>query len=165
MTVCPCGTGRSLDECCGPIVNGASALTAEALMRARYTAFVSGHPGDFALESLAPEKRAEFDAKEVANSAKGLEPLGIEVLASSDGGEEDETGTIEYVARFRVKGHGQPQTHDHHELASFRKEDGRWLYVDGQMNPKKEPRQVVRIGRNDPCPCGSGKKYKKCCGA
>ena len=23
----------------------------------------------------------------------------------------------------------------------------------------------VRIGRNDPCPCGSGKKYKKCCGA
>ncbi len=27
------------------------------------------------------------------------------------------------------------------------------------------PRRVVRIGRNDPCPCGSGKKYKKCCGA
>jgi preprotein translocase subunit SecA len=25
-------------------------------------------------------------------------------------------------------------------------------------------RQVEKVGRNDPCPCGSGKKYKKCCG-
>ncbi|HHY05791.1 MAG TPA: preprotein translocase subunit SecA [Clostridia bacterium] len=30
---------------------------------------------------------------------------------------------------------------------------------------KKEPRRVKKIGRNDPCPCGSGKKYKKCCGS
>ena len=29
---------------------------------------------------------------------------------------------------------------------------------------KKQPRRVQKIGRNDPCPCGSGKKYKKCCG-
>ena len=30
--------------------------------------------------------------------------------------------------------------------------------------PKRQPRKVVKIGRNDPCPCGSGKKYKVCCG-
>ncbi len=30
--------------------------------------------------------------------------------------------------------------------------------------PKQEPIRVQKIGRNDPCPCGSGKKYKKCCG-
>ena len=30
--------------------------------------------------------------------------------------------------------------------------------------PKKQPRKVTKIGRNDPCPCGSGKKYKNCCG-
>lgn len=30
---------------------------------------------------------------------------------------------------------------------------------------KPDPVRVVKIGRNDPCPCGSGKKYKKCCGA
>ena len=29
---------------------------------------------------------------------------------------------------------------------------------------KKQPRRVQKVGRNDPCPCGSGKKYKKCCG-
>lgn len=31
--------------------------------------------------------------------------------------------------------------------------------------PIQAPVRVVQIGRNDPCPCGSGKKYKKCCGA
>jgi preprotein translocase subunit SecA len=30
--------------------------------------------------------------------------------------------------------------------------------------PKKQPRHVKKVGRNDPCPCGSGKKYKNCCG-
>mgnify|MGYP001124035721 CR=1 FL=1 len=30
--------------------------------------------------------------------------------------------------------------------------------------PKKQPVKVNKIGRNDPCPCGSGKKFKKCCG-
>ena len=29
---------------------------------------------------------------------------------------------------------------------------------------KKQPRKVVKVGRNDPCPCGSGKKFKQCCG-
>ena len=52
-----------------------------------------------------------------------------------------------------------------HELASFRREEGRWVYVDGDMNPKGPPRQVAKVGRNEPCPCGSGKKYKKCCAA
>ncbi|HSV29430.1 MAG TPA: YchJ family metal-binding protein, partial [Candidatus Omnitrophota bacterium] len=77
------------------------------------------------------------------------------------GGADDETGSVEYVARFKIRG----QAHAHHELATFRKEDGRWLYVDGEVNPKTAPRQVAKVGRNDPCPCGSGQKYKKCCGA
>ena len=34
----------------------------------------------------------------------------------------------------------------------------------GDGTVKKQPRKVQKIGRNDPCPCGSGKKYKKCCG-
>jgi SEC-C motif-containing protein len=35
----------------------------------------------------------------------------------------------------------------------------------GEVNPKDPPRRVEKVGRNDPCPCGSGKKFKKCCGA
>ena len=36
--------------------------------------------------------------------------------------------------------------------------------VGGDGTVKKQPRRVQKIGRNDPCPCGSGKKYKNCCG-
>ena len=36
--------------------------------------------------------------------------------------------------------------------------------VGGDGTVKKQPRKVTKIGRNDPCPCGSGKKYKQCCG-
>ena len=45
-------------------------------------------------------------------------------------------------------------------------EDGRWVYT-GQVNEsgKTVRREAPKVGRNDPCPCGSGKKYKKCCGA
>jgi SEC-C motif-containing protein len=43
--------------------------------------------------------------------------------------------------------------------------DGEWRYDESEVNPKPPPVRVEKIGRNDPCPCGSGKKYKKCCGA
>ena len=39
------------------------------------------------------------------------------------------------------------------------------LYEATDMVSRAEPlRTAVKVGRNDPCPCGSGKKYKKCCG-
>ena len=34
----------------------------------------------------------------------------------------------------------------------------------GKEQAKKQPKRVQKVGRNDPCPCGSGKKYKNCCG-
>ena len=37
-----------------------------------------------------------------------------------------------------------------------------WACFD---QPQKKPRKKVKVGRNDPCPCGSGKKYKRCCGS
>lgn len=45
-------------------------------------------------------------------------------------------------------------------------EMGRKLYRFAQaMEAQREPVRVTRTGRNEPCPCGSGRKYKKCCGA
>ena len=54
---------------------------------------------------------------------------------------------------------------EHREHATFRKIDGEWRFIDGVIE-SNEPyrREEPKIGRNDPCPCGSGKKYKKCCG-
>ncbi len=48
-----------------------------------------------------------------------------------------------------------------HERSRFVNENGRWYYLDGEMLP---PLEVDKPGRNSPCPCGSGKKYKRCCG-
>ena len=36
---------------------------------------------------------------------------------------------------------------------------------NAQENEKKNDQQLKKVGRNEPCPCGSGKKYKHCCGA
>jgi SEC-C motif domain protein len=156
MKVCPCGSGDSFEECCGPIVRGAPAATAQALMRSRYSAFTLG-AFDHLESSLAPESRTQFSRTAAETMFKGVEWLGLEVRRVADGGAEDQTGTVEFVARFRESGREQV----HHELASFRRDRGDWVYVDGKLLP----RQVAKVGRNDPCPCGSGKKFKKCCGA
>lgn len=36
--------------------------------------------------------------------------------------------------------------------------------IDGSSGKQQVQKLSVKVGRNDPCPCGSGKKYKKCCG-
>ena len=86
---------------------------------------------------------------------------GLHIESVKDGGLDDKTGTVIFSARFRMAGQEQV----HREISQFRKEGGRWLYVNGNTNPPVEQRHVEKIGRNDPCFCGSGKKYKKCCGA
>jgi SEC-C motif-containing protein len=56
--------------------------------------------------------------------------------------------------------------HDHREHSLFEKENGEWRFLDAQAG--KTPtlrREEPKVGRNDPCSCGSGKKFKKCCGA
>ncbi len=67
---------------------------------------------------------------------------------------------VEFVIRFRRNQQDMIQA----ELASFRRDNGLWLYVSGDFNPQITQRNVNKVGRNDPCPCGSGKKAKKCCG-
>lgn len=160
MTECPCGSGQDFEACCNPLLNGGAAPTAEALMRSRYTAFIQGN---FAYldETLVPEKREEVDHAEVASAAKDAIPLGLLIKAKEGGEEQDEAGMVEFVARFQVRGKVQV----HHERAIFRRENGRWIYEDGEVNPKSPPVRVQKVGRNEPCPCGSGKKFKKCCGA
>lgn len=159
MTQCPCGSGRKLDDCCGPVIAGASAATAEALLRSRYTAFVQGDVGYLA-DTLTADMRAGFDQIEAESTASNARWQGLEIRAVTGGGEGEETASIEFIARFKLRN----RQHAHHELASFRRQDGRWLCAGAEVDPKGPPRQVVKVGRNDPCPCGSGRKYKKCCG-
>lgn len=157
MTACPCQSGQSFEACCGPILAGTPAPTALALMRSRYTAYATGDVA-YLQRTLAPEHRAGFDAADVSAGMNSTRWLGLEILDTKDGGESDDTGIVEFVARFQVKG----QARALHERSRFRRDgtDGGWVYIDGEtaVQPVKKP------GRNDPCPCGSGKKFKHCCG-
>ncbi|MBP2316482.1 YchJ family protein [Azospirillum soli] len=157
MTSCPCCSDRSFDECCGPILAGAPAPSAEALMRSRYTAFVR-HDLDHVERTHAPEIREDFNRAEAERVADECDWQRLEVLRATEDGD---AGMVEFLIHFRRDGLDMR----HHERGVFRREDGNWLYVSGEVNPKGEPRRVVKVGRNEPCPCGSGKKYKTCCGA
>jgi SEC-C motif domain protein len=157
MNICPCGSGRELDECCGPILAGAPAASAEALMRSRYTAFVRR---DFAHieRTQTAEADRDFDRVDAEHAAADVDWLELDVRHAR---EEGDSATVEFLARFRRQGHEAA----HYEVSSFRRVDGRWLYSGGKNTPDVPQRFVEKIGRNDPCPCGSGKKFKKCCGA
>jgi SEC-C motif domain protein len=157
---CPCGSGRLLESCCGPRHDGtAPAETAEALMRSRYSAYVRQRI-DYLRQTLTPEAQAGFDPAETERWARESQWSGLSILRCEAGGPEDETGLVEFVATYQFSG----RDFRHHEISRFTRLDGRWFYVDGQQ-PALVPRTAPRIGRNDPCTCGSGRKYKKCCGS
>lgn len=160
MSVCPCGSKKEYELCCGPLHNGEIGQTAESVMRSRYAAFVVDKL-QYLEDTLTEESKSDYDAEETATWAKSAKWQDLEIRSTSGGGANDDEGTVEFVAKFKMG----PETHAHHELSTFVKQDGRWLYSHGEMNPKQQQRTVVKVGRNDPCTCGSGKKYKKCCGA
>lgn len=130
-------------------------------MRSRYTAYVK-HAYDHLERSLSAEQKKDYDAAESKRWAESSEWLGLTIHQTEKGGPNDDKGLVHFTAKFRANG----QEHDHIEAALFTREEGRWVYA-GYIQPKGTPvrREAPKVGRNDPCPCGSGKKYKKCCGA
>ncbi len=159
MDLCPCGSGAVYAECCEPALTGARpAETAEKLMRARYSAYVRLKT-DYLYDTTHPDYRQGYDHKGTREWAESAEWDGLEILGSRKGGAGDNDGEVEFIARYRLKG----TQHEHHELAHFRREKGNWFFTEGSM-VKPKPLNVNKIGRNEPCPCGSGVKYKKCCG-
>lgn len=159
-TACVCGSGTETAACCGPILGGTPAPTAEALMRSRYAAFVAGRIDHIAVTN-SPAAQARFDRAAAEASAQDVEWTRLEVIDVAGGGAGDDKGRVEFRAHFNRLG----QSLVHHEAAIFVRDGGRWLFEEGQMNPKGSPRRAAHVGRNDPCPCGSGRKHKKCCGA
>jgi SEC-C motif-containing protein len=129
-------------------------------MRSRYSAYARSEIA-FITDSLHPSSRHDHDPAAAQRWAEQSEWLGLEVVSVDGGSREDERGTVEFIASYREKG----AMRTHHEVAQFVKEQGRWFFQDGkQVPPKTVQREGAKVGRNDPCPCGSGRKYKKCCG-
>lgn len=157
---CPCGRDDKLEACCGRFLSGAQQPSrAEELMRSRYTAYALGNI-DYVMDTHDPETRQAADRENAATWAREADWRGLQLLQLEAGEVGDDTGIVEFKARFAIRGANQI----HHERSIFRRIDGRWFYVRGEPG-KQAARAALKVGRNDPCPCGSGRKYKKCCGA
>lgn len=156
---CPCGSKNLFKECCDVFITGeAQAPTAEKLMRSRYSAFVVEEP-EYILATHDPETRSDVDLEEVRAWSENSFWEGLNIVATEAGQESDTTGKVEFVAHYTA---GEKEQH-HHEVSTFTKKDDRWFFTDGALVNNTVRRDEPKVGRNDPCPCGSGKKFKKCC--
>lgn len=163
MSLCPCDSQQNYADCCEPIhLNHAAATIPEQLMRARYCAHVKGLV-DFVVNTYHSSCQAESQRKEIAESIDS-DWCGLEVVQSEAGKDSDE-GYVTFKAFFNQDG----QQYCLEERSRFVRENGLWFYIDGtfpQVEDERlsQPIQQLKVGRNDPCICGSGKKFKKCCG-
>jgi SEC-C motif-containing protein len=162
IELCPCGSAKGYNECCEPVIRGqVKASSPEMLMRSRYTSYVK-HEIAWLKDSLEVSQRADFDEKSVSEWSSSAEWVGLQILGTHKGGPKDTQGWVEFVARFKQ----EDTLREHHEIGEFHKVDDAWFFYDGRaVKPAPFAHDKPQAGRNDPCPCGSGKKFKKCCGA
>lgn len=124
-------------------------MTPAKLMRSRYSAYVM-QDADYLVATWHASVRVESLKSDISAGFANTQWLGLTVFEEAQGRDERE-GFVSFVARFMDQGRESAII----ERSRFLKESGRWYYVDGTR---------PQLGRNDPCPCGSGKKFKKCCG-
>ena len=157
---CPCGSGASFAACCEPIIAGTrESETAEELMRARYSAFVT-HAIDFIVASTHSRTRKDIDLDFIREWSETSTWHGLEILETKQVNENK--AFVSFEAQFTQNG----EDHRHREKSVFERENGVWKFVTGdEMKNPTVRYETPPPGRNDPCPCGSGKKYKKCHGS
>jgi SEC-C motif-containing protein len=126
---CYCCSGKKFESCCEPFLNGnAKPPTAETLMRSRFAAYVRAEV-DYLVRSTHPSTRSLYAPQDLMRWATSNRWEKLEIISCLDGTRKDKTGTVEFKAYY-VDRHGQSQTH--HEISQFRKELGKWFYVEGQ---------------------------------
>ena len=153
---CICGNALPTDRCCGAVIDGhRTAETAEHLMRSRYAAWALKRI-DYLAATHDPETLASFDRKEASRWAEATLWRGLKIVEVEAGGPGDDRGIVEFVATYTTGG----PVMELRERSRFRRHEGRWVYVDGVNKPRATG---ARVGRNEKCPCGSGKKHKRCC--
>jgi len=127
QNLCPCGSGLSFLACCEPIISGRKeAATAQELMRSRYVAFTQVNI-DYLMRSHHSKSRPIKERKSMENWAKSVTWIGLIILDTQAGEENDEIGYVEFKALYLEN--GKPQ--QIHEKSLFRRENGKWVYVSG----------------------------------
>ncbi|MCL6417487.1 YchJ family protein [Aestuariirhabdus sp. Z084] len=152
---CPCNSGKNYQVCCQPLHRGEQKATrAEQLMRSRYCAFSLGNI-DYLLATTQASQRPNLDRRSLQDWLARTSWQGLEILSTESGDEHSNSGSVEFKAWYQLK--GDQNTHCHHEKSEFIREHNTWVFIDPSA-------RVSAPGRNSPCPCGSGKKFKRCCG-
>jgi len=148
--VCFCCSQKPFSECCEPILkNHGLALTPLALMRSRYTAYVLSNEKHL-LATWAQETRPEN------LTLQDTSPKWLELFIHGDGVDatDHDRGWVDFSARYIES----DQLCTLRENSSFVRRDGLWYYMDGATQITR-----TKLARNAPCPCGSGRKFKRCC--
>lgn len=128
MNLCPCGSGKTYEQCCEPYHLNFQASTAEALMRSRYCAFVFGLV-DYLYETTHPSHRSKNLKEEIAFTCKEIAWTKLEVLEVWQGGEKDKVGKVSFRASFVQEG----KKGLHSEHSRFKRFGKAWVYVDGNI--------------------------------
>lgn len=146
---CPCCSGKNFEKCCNPLLLGHSpADTPEMLMRSRYSAYVV-HDADYLLTTWSKSERPrniEFDNATIW--------LNLEITNANPPSPGQKVAYVTFIASF-LQG---SFLHKMEEKSRFSFVEGKWFYHDGELNIHKS-----KIALNAKCPCGSRKKYKRCC--
>lgn len=148
---CPCGDDQAYGECCQPLHQGQPAAHAGRLMRSRYSAYVLGLI-DYLIETTLPAQQAQLERGAIEQWSRDSRWLGLQVV------QEDPTSGTASRAQVTFTAHWEDpdgSQHQHLECSDFCRLNARWYFID--------PNYPLSAGRNDPCPCQSGRKFKQCC--
>ncbi|MFK7730556.1 MAG: YchJ family protein [Pseudomonadales bacterium] len=123
---CLCGSGKCFAKCCSRFLNGdQDARTPEQLMRSRYCAYALGGHGEYLLNTWFPATATGLSVPGL--SARSVDWSELQVISKSQSGDD---GMVEFIARF-VDADGQQQAM--HEKSIFKRTQGHWLYVGGEV--------------------------------
>jgi SEC-C motif-containing protein len=124
--LCPCGSAQKYNQCCGRYIEaGEIPATPEQLMRSRYTAYTL-EDDSYILDSWHSSTRPASLSEENKLPVKWVE---LKVIDSSVPAQNETIATVEFVARFKVKGKAEQM----HECSEFIKAAGRWFYLKGKV--------------------------------
>jgi SEC-C motif domain protein len=156
--LCRCGSGKTVENCCALLISGAEqAKSPEQLMHSRFVAYAIGDMGYVKTTWHSSTRPVDV------NNLDSMHWLSLEVIDATQEFDKSGQGYVEFKASF-VDSSTQEARHGiMHERSRFIIEDGCWRYVDGEQFEPSADSAIKKLGRNEPCFCGSGKKYKKCC--
>ena len=147
--LCPCQSGKPYAACCALFHDGTNPATAEELMRSRYSAYVLQKTA-YLVETTVPGQRHLLDVEGMAEWGRSAQWLGLDVSAHIPKIGKHHA-QVEFAAHFRQNG----ETYCHRERSVFVNIGDRWYFIDPTV-PLPAMKQA--------CLCGSGKKFKACCG-